>query len=214
MQQNALYMIDKIFLFSPKRLFLPLFWRSNRAIIHFGLIWFRHFFWFYRCIPHVWLTCMIIIIFEVPGPTGSDSHWKYLPAYVKIFGWLIGLRASTDKLDMTTDLTLIGSICMSDAHPLFDNSYLIIFRRTQLLFASNNCKSGEAGRVVSGSSLEGAYNSWWQCHRGVKPDGFVRLRNQNQTPLTISAFYFCYFSSFPIPICCYFIFPQKRKSVL
>ena len=113
-----------------------------------------------------------------------------------------------------TNLTLIGSICMSDAHPLFDNSYLIIFRRTPLLFASNNCKLGEAGRVVSGRSLGGAYNSWWQCHRGVTPDGFVRLRNQNQTRLTISAFYFCYFSSFHIPICCYFIFPQKRKSVL
>ena len=49
--------------------------------------------------------------------------------HVKIFGWLIGLRASPDKLDVTTDLTLIGSICMSDAHPLFDNSYLIIFKK-------------------------------------------------------------------------------------
>ena len=31
---------------------------------------------------------------------------------VKILGLLIGLRASQDRLDVTTDLTLIGSINM------------------------------------------------------------------------------------------------------
>ena len=44
---------------------------------------------------------------------------------------------------------------------------------------------GGGGGVVSGRSLEGAHNSWWQCNGGVKPDGFVRLRNQ--TLLTTSA---------------------------
>ena len=95
---------DYFYLFSDVQMF--------RTIIYFGLIWFRHFLNFTAAYLmydyyHIWST--------------------YL--HVKIFGWLIGLRASPDKLDVTTDLTLIGSICMSDAHPLFDNSYLIIFKK-------------------------------------------------------------------------------------
>ena len=147
-------MIDKIFLFlfSPERLFLPLFFsdvQMFRTIIYFGLIWFRHFLNFTAA----------YLMYDY-----YDIWSTYL--HVKIFGWLIGLRASPDKLDeiawvsglptaslsfslpslpfspetpdtqvidVTTDLTLTGSICMWDAHPLFDNSYLIIFRRTELL---------------------------------------------------------------------------------
>ena len=170
-------MIDKIFLllFSPERLFLPLFFsdvQMFRTIIYFGLIWFRHFLNFTAAYlmydyHHIWST--------------------YL--HVKIFGWLIGLRASPDKLDeiawvsgLPTPLSLFRFhlcpfsqkrlILMLLTWPLtwrrlvqfaceMDTPYLTILIWSHLeersclskripgdvlVFASNNCKLGESIR--------------------------------------------------------------------
>ena len=91
-----------------------------------------------------------------------------------------------------------------------------------LVFASNNCKSGESirrgekGRVVSGRMSPGAHNSvevvirgcktWWVCK--IEKSKLNRFNNMS------SCLYQGYFLSSLLPICWYFIFPQKSKSVL
>ena len=103
---------------------------------------------------------------------------------VKILGLLIGLRASQDRLDVTTDLTLpLTWRWLAQLTCNMHTPYLTIFIWSYL-----------EQRVVV---LRGC-KTWWVCKiEKSKSNTFINIS---------SCLYLCYSLSSHLPICCYYNF--------